>query len=140
MELETFRDVQECRRKIAHYLEHDDERAEIAERGHRRALAEHTYRHRMERAVDALRRGPSPLVPRRRRHPSVADIADAAKTEPELFEVISRIPQDTRWGTAALSAAVAKGDGPLSRAEKLLLFMREYEKEIRDFQARKAAE
>ena len=77
VEVETFQDVHECRKKISYYLEHADERREIAANGHRRALAEHTYRHRMEEAIDALRAGPAPLAPRRSDLPTVGAVLES---------------------------------------------------------------
>jgi spore maturation protein CgeB len=40
--------------KIQHYLDHDDERAEIAAAGQRRTLGEHTYRRRMSELAAML--------------------------------------------------------------------------------------
>jgi spore maturation protein CgeB len=138
VEIETFTNIQECRAKVLYYLAHDDERREIAERGFQRATREHTYRQRMEEAVSALRSGPSPVVPRRRRHRSVSEVLEGARQMPELAAVLSRIPGEARWSTDAISVAVAKGEGPLSPEEKVLLFMREYEKEVRAYHAERA--
>jgi spore maturation protein CgeB len=138
LEIETFTNIQECRKKILYYRERDDERREIAERGFQRAVREHTYRHRMEEAVTALRSGPSPVVPRRRRHRSVSDVLEGVQEIPELAAVLSRIPPEARWSTDAISVAVAKGEGPLSSEEKVLLFMREYEQEVRAYHAERA--
>ncbi len=138
LEIETFTNIQECRKKILYYRERDDERREIAERGFQRAVREHTYRHRMEEAVTALRSGPSPVVPRRRRHRSVSDVLEGVQEIPELAAVLSRIPPEARWSTDAISVAVAKGEGALSSEEKVLLFMREYEQEVRAYHAERA--
>jgi hypothetical protein len=46
-EVVTYEDEDDLLEKIEHYLEHDDERAEIATAGQRRTLSEHTYRRRM---------------------------------------------------------------------------------------------
>ncbi len=139
VEVETFADMRECRKKVAYYLDHDDERREIAENGYRRAVREHTYRHRMEEAVERLRSGPSPVVPRRRSRQTVAEVIETACEEPALAEILSRIPGEVQWSSDALSAAVAKGEGELTKEEMLLLFIREYEKEVRGYAARKAA-
>jgi spore maturation protein CgeB len=55
-EVATYTSGDDLSDKIAHYLEHEDERAAIAAAGHRRTLAEHTYRHRMEELADLLDR------------------------------------------------------------------------------------
>jgi len=50
-EAETYRDVNECAEKIHYYLEHEEERKEIAAAGQARTLREHTYYQRMEEYV-----------------------------------------------------------------------------------------
>jgi spore maturation protein CgeB len=139
-EVETFSNTQECRKKIVYYREHEDERSEIAERGYRRAMREHTYRHRMEEAVSALQSGPSPVIPRRKRHLTVSDVLESARQEPELAAVLSRVPAEAEWGPAAISAAVSQGQGSLSMPEKILLLLREYELEVRMNHARRASQ
>jgi spore maturation protein CgeB len=46
-EVVTYEDEDDLVEKIEHYLEHDDERAEIAAAGQQRTLSEHTYGRRM---------------------------------------------------------------------------------------------
>jgi spore maturation protein CgeB len=54
-EVVTFRDVHELRRHLAHYLAHPDEARAIGANAHRRAMAEHTARHRVDEIVAVLR-------------------------------------------------------------------------------------
>ena len=53
-EVVTFRDLPELRRQITYYLAHPDEARAIGENARRRALAEHTVRHRVEEIVAAV--------------------------------------------------------------------------------------
>jgi spore maturation protein CgeB len=129
-ELETFANIDECRAKIRYYVEHPDERSEIASAGYHRALSDHTYRHRMEAAMDALSAGPIPLIPRRRIYPTVGSVLAVAENEPGLRRVLQRIDVNRVVDSDAISLAVASGDGPLTREEKLLLFMREARGEV----------
>lgn len=130
-ELETYADLAECRKKILYYRERDDERREIAANARQRALAEHTYRHRMEEAVEALRAGPTPLLPRRRARPTVgAAIESLAVEEPGAAAVLERVPADHTLDGEALQHAVLRGQGELTREERLLLFLRESMSEI----------
>lgn len=130
-EVETFADVEECRKKIRHYLAHPEERRQISAAARRRALAEHTYRHRMEQAIDALLAAPSPLIPRRRVLPTAGSVLEAASSdEPGLCEVLRRLDPQRPLDRDAISDAVGAGGGPLSRDEKLLLFMREARSEV----------
>jgi spore maturation protein CgeB len=54
-EVLTYRDLGELRRLIDHFLAHPDEARAIGENGRRRALAEHTLRHRLDAMLDVLR-------------------------------------------------------------------------------------
>jgi spore maturation protein CgeB len=48
IEVETFESIGELIEKIRHYLQHPESAASIAERGQKRAYAEHTYEHRLQ--------------------------------------------------------------------------------------------
>ncbi len=49
-----YRDLAELRRHLDHYLARPDEARAIGENARRRALAEHTLRHRLEAMLDVL--------------------------------------------------------------------------------------
>ena len=53
-EIVSFRGTKDLCDKIDHYLEHPEERSDIAAAGQRRARAEHTYTHRLELLVDTV--------------------------------------------------------------------------------------
>lgn len=53
-EIETYSSIDELIDKCAYYLEHDNERAEIARRGYERVKAEHSYFHRMKEMLTVL--------------------------------------------------------------------------------------
>ena len=57
-EVVAYRDLPECRRMLDHYLAHPDEARAIGENARRRALAEHTLRHRLEEMISTLERRP----------------------------------------------------------------------------------
>lgn len=54
-EIVMFSDLDECMEKITRYLNDDAERRRIAENAHKRVLSEHTYRHRAEKLIKAVR-------------------------------------------------------------------------------------
>jgi spore maturation protein CgeB len=54
-EVVAYRDLPELRRQIAYYLAHPDEARAIGDNARRRALAEHTVRHRIEEMIAAIR-------------------------------------------------------------------------------------
>jgi spore maturation protein CgeB len=55
VEIVTFEGAEDLRTKVGYYLAHEDERREIAARGRARALAEHTYEHRVREILTTLR-------------------------------------------------------------------------------------
>lgn len=131
VEIETFSDLAECRRKIAWYRDRPDERAAMSSRARERALAEHTYRQRMHSAIEALEAGPVPVMPRSDVESSVGAARRAVSERPELCAVLDRLDPDRELDGDAISDAVAAGEGSLSREEMLLLFLRESRLEVR---------
>jgi spore maturation protein CgeB len=53
-EIVSFSDNVDLRKKLVYYLEHDQERRRIAKAGRKRALAQHTYKHRMQTLIDLV--------------------------------------------------------------------------------------
>ena len=54
-EIVVYEDLADMRKKIRHYLEHEDQRLEIARRGRERVIAEHTYAHRAQTVIRKLK-------------------------------------------------------------------------------------
>jgi spore maturation protein CgeB len=54
-EVIAYRSPEECIESIKHYLDHDQEREQLAQLGQRRTLSEHTYYHRMQELTEILR-------------------------------------------------------------------------------------
>ncbi len=54
--LVVYRDMEEFQALAKHYLQDDAARDKIAEEGYRRAVARHTYRHRLSQMLDIIRR------------------------------------------------------------------------------------
>ena len=52
----VYRDLGELRHQLDYYLAHPDEAREIGERARKRALAEHTLRHRIDEMLDVVER------------------------------------------------------------------------------------
>jgi spore maturation protein CgeB len=53
-EVVAYRDLAELRRQLDYYRSHPDETRAIAESSRRRALAEHTLRHRIEEMLSVV--------------------------------------------------------------------------------------
>lgn len=55
-EVVAYRSTEECVERIRYYLEHDGQRAVIAEAGKARTLRDHTYRKRMQEFVEIVQK------------------------------------------------------------------------------------
>jgi spore maturation protein CgeB len=55
-EVVSYHTPEECIEKIQYYLEHEDEREEIARAGQQRTLRDHTYYQRMQELVDIVQK------------------------------------------------------------------------------------
>jgi hypothetical protein len=56
VEVVTYRTADECAELVAHYLENEADRREIAKRGQERTLRDHTYHQRVEELVEIFER------------------------------------------------------------------------------------
>jgi spore maturation protein CgeB len=54
-EIVAYRGIDDLKKKIDYYLNHDAEREEIATKSKERAMAEHTYRDRLDLMIDTIR-------------------------------------------------------------------------------------
>jgi spore maturation protein CgeB len=124
-ELALFSDMPEFLRSIEHYRAHPGERAEIAARGRRRVLAEHTYAHRMKTLLEHAR----PLMGDRPA-PSAAWREDIPETlRGELDALLNRLGLAPTVGFDDLVWAVRSRNGELDRLETAILFLDEWKKQ-----------
>ena len=77
-EVVAYSGVEDCVEKIRYLLEHEEERAAIAEAGQRRTLRDHTYRRRMEQLVGLIEGLPRPAAAAARSAPRAQSPASAA--------------------------------------------------------------
>lgn len=63
-EIVLYRDLEELQTLVSRYLADEQERIRIAEAGRKRALAEHTYAHRVRKVVEILEEKPLKARPR----------------------------------------------------------------------------
>lgn len=130
-ELITFSDIEDLRGKIDYFLNHPEERREIAHRAQKRALKEHTYRARMEEMLGFLySRGfqPKPLPPQDR---SVDELIAEAEVETDLGVYLSRFRGKDRLTLEDVLNTISEGEGKLSDIEKTFLLMREFKGTLR---------
>jgi GT2 family glycosyltransferase/tetratricopeptide (TPR) repeat protein/2-polyprenyl-3-methyl-5-hydroxy-6-metoxy-1,4-benzoquinol methylase len=108
--LATYRDAEELLDKLAYYLAHDAAREKVETAGRQEAVAKHTYRHRMERILEAAERvavtvAASPSRP----IPPAYDPGYFEFARPELIELVpadARDILDVGCGAGRLGAAL----------------------------------
>ena len=125
-EVVTFRQAGELRELVRSWLARAEERAAIGAAARRRALAEHTYRHRMERllALVCARDGA-----RLRARPRRATVADAARLEggSPLGCFLAELPPHTPFTLDGVVRALQARAGDLCEAESILLLLHQFD-------------
>ncbi len=125
-EIVCFESLDEARNKIGHYLEHAEEREEIAARARKRVVKEHTYEKRMEEAMSFLvERGfeGSPSVPGRS---MLKDLIKEAGVDTELGAYLARFKGRRSLTLTDIVDDIGMGKGGLSRSEAIFLMMSEF--------------
>jgi spore maturation protein CgeB len=126
VEVATFREAAEMRERVRHYLAHPEERARISAAGRRRVLAEHTYRHRMERLLEIVcARDHERLTAR----PRAETIGDAARVEgaTPLGGFLRTLPARTPFTLDGVVQSLLHREGDLSDPEAILLFLHQFD-------------
>lgn len=127
-ELELFSDLAELRGKIDHYLARPEERNHFAELGRQRVLREHTYASRMEELLAVMLAAHPDLAEKLRcRQEENTALRDGIEQQEGLRELFERLPQGERPTLENVYAALAAGEGPLTRAEKIFLVLKNVE-------------
>ena len=115
--------------KIKYYLDNPGKRKEIALTGKERVLREHTYEQRMKAMMDfIIESGYEPPVWKRDTQ-DVETLIDAAKGNGELVEYLMRFSKKSDIGLGDIIGEIQKGDGDLTRVEKIFLLMNSLKKD-----------
>lgn len=134
-EIVRFGSPDEVPQLIRRWLHDREARGAVAEAARRRALTQHTYRHRMEDllAVIGLRQ-PDRIGAVLRGDRNAGALAARAETPPELETLLGRFPHDQRVELKDMADEIrAKGAGRrLAREELLILLLDSYRSETRD--------
>lgn len=126
-EVVTFEHARELRDLVRAWLARPaDDRAAIAAAARRRALAEHTYRHRMARLLALLAAGAGEGWQPRPRCPTASEVARLESDSP-LGRLLGTLPPHTPFTLAGLVAALQERTGDLDEAESILLFLHHFD-------------
>lgn len=127
--LATFDSIEGLYKSIAHYLEHPDERAAMAQKARQHVLAEHTYERRMRRLLDFTEERLGPW----RKRESVSD--DSPDLDPHTARELEELKKELGIGPNApfevTIASLRAKTGRLSGLETGLLFLDEWRKQYR---------
>ncbi len=126
-ELPVYRDLQECRALIDHYLKHPEERRAIAKRAQARVLAEHTYAHRAQQMLDVIFEAHGAKILRRgvRTQRTVGEMLERVTENPELRAWLERLPQDVLFTRETITPLLPPRMGGMSYPEQLFSYMNE---------------
>jgi spore maturation protein CgeB len=124
-ELAVAHSVGEMRELTDFYLAHPDERADMAVRARIRALAEHTYAHRMESLLGMVMGAAHEDLLGRARAVTVGDVARSG--DDALARFLTRVDPATPFSLHALAASLAEREGPLAEPEAILLFLHQFD-------------
>ena len=125
-EVATFADAAELRDLVRHYLAHPEERAAIAAAGRARVLAEHTYRHRMERILETVCARDYERLRARARETTVAEVA-REEGETALGGLLRKLPPATPCTLDGVVQSLLHREGDLSDPEAILLFLHQFD-------------
>ncbi len=124
-EMAVVESVAAMREQAAHYLAHEDERLALAGRARQRALAEHTYLHRMQDLLAAVIGPAQERLLGKRRTVTVADVARGAAGR--LGEFLGRFDPHTPFTIDRVAATLATREGALSEPEAIFLFLHQFD-------------
>lgn len=134
-ELAVATTVAEMRDLTAHYVAHPEERIPMAGRARRRALAEHTYRHRMERLLGTIVGREQDRLLGRKRTATVGDVVRTRSAD-TLGTFLARFDPAMPFTLERLVGSLADREGPLEEPEAILLFLHQFdEMYLREYRA-----
>jgi len=124
-EIVVFDSLDDLREKVRYYLDRPEERQDMAARGRERILQHHTYEHRMREMLEyVLVNGYQPPQWNDEGE-DVQSLLQSAKGDRELEEFFSRYESKEKVRLSDITEEIRKGEGDLSRQEKIVLMMHE---------------
>ena len=124
-ELAVATTLAEMRALAGYYLAHADERAAMAACARRRALAEHTYGHRLETLLGAVVGREQDRLLSRGRTATVGDVARCGSGSLERF--LGRFDPTTPFTLDRVVASLAEREGQLEDPEAIFLFLHQFD-------------
>ena len=124
-EIAVAESVAEMRDLTRHFLAHPDERLAMAQRAHARALAQHTYQHRMQDLIAAVVAQDQDRLLARSRPPTFGEAA--ARESGDLRALLERHPASAPFSLDAIVRGIGEGQGAVSEEEAIFLFLHQFQ-------------
>jgi spore maturation protein CgeB len=126
VEVVAFDDTGALRDLVRHWVAHPAERAAFAAAARRRALAEHTYRHRMATLLETVCARDHERL---RRRPREETVAEAARREGDsaLGRFLGTLPAETPCTLPAIVDTLGGREGDLGEAEATFLLLHQFD-------------
>ena len=130
-EIAVFKQANELRGMIEHYLENPEERRKIAQRARQRVLRDHTYDSRMSEALNFIYSHEKTLASRC--HPDHIDnLLAEAEGDADLAQLLGRFRDKGIVTLDDIIQDIQHREGELSRSESIFLLMNEFRKWARE--------
>jgi len=125
-ELAIASSMNEMRALTEHYLAHPEERIPMAGRARRRALAEHTYRQRLQRLLGTVVGREQDRFLGRARTTTVGDVL-RQRPDGAFGGFLAQFPSSLPFTLDALVASIPDREGALSEPEAIFLFLHQFD-------------
>lgn len=130
-EIVTFSSVTDLKEKIDYYLNHPEERAEVAKRARKKVLENHTYGHRLRDMLSIIYSSRYEHLKNRMDASPWKAMLDRAKKTPELYDrCLKAFERGEEANLDGLVVDIMVGQGKLSETEQKLLFLYHIRKQI----------
>lgn len=129
-EMVCFKDMDDLRLKIKHYLNNSDERYEIAEKARERVIRDHTYEQRMQEMLSFIvNRGYTPPLWTTDKEDITLLVKKAGK-DTELGMYLSKFLDKESISLSDIIEGIKSEEGDLSDVEKIFILMDELKKQF----------
>lgn len=130
-ELPVYRDLPDLRKRLDHFLKHDEERTAFAKCARERALRDHTYQQRARRMLDILLENYGDRLLRKgiRVQYTMAEMAAKVGPGTPLARYLSTLPPDMMFTHDNVNSLLPADGNPRSHPEQVFTYLRE----IRNF-------
>jgi hypothetical protein len=126
-EVATFQTLAEARIKIDHYLAHEEERLQIAQKGRKRCLRDHTYGVRLAQALETMEDiCPGKLPQRARPEKPLEQLRRQFPDDHPVQIMLGRVPPEVEE-LGQLVDSLREGEEPLTETEAIFWLLHEFQ-------------